>query len=96
MVPPSEDDEVDIMAEMDSIAPDDDGDEADSMAAEWEAMLGGDDDDDLGGMGAEPATRVLNQDEIDSLLDFDETRFSNIIAVRRPSYVYRPNGPPRQ
>ncbi|MBT5564182.1 MAG: flagellar motor switch protein FliM, partial [Rhodospirillaceae bacterium] len=51
MVPPSEDDEVDIMAEMDSIAPDDDGDEADSMAAEWEAMLGGDDDDDLGGMG---------------------------------------------
>lgn len=73
MVPPSEDDEVDIMAEMDSIAPDDDGDEADSMAAEWEAMLGGDDDDDLGGMGAEPATRVLNQDEIDSLLGFDET-----------------------
>lgn len=81
MVPPSDDtpdDDVDFMAEMDAIASDsgtdDDGDEADSMAAEWEAMLGGDDDDDLGGMGmgADQSTRVLNQDEIDSLLGFDE------------------------
>ena len=74
MVPPSEDDDIDIMAEMDSIAADEGDDEADSMAAEWEAMLGGDDEgDDLGGIGAEPSTRVLNQDEIDSLLGFDET-----------------------
>jgi flagellar motor switch protein FliM len=81
MVPPSDDtsgEDVDFMAEMDAIASDDGGaegdDEADSMAAEWEAMLGGDDDDDLGGMGmgADQSTRVLNQDEIDSLLGFDE------------------------
>lgn len=81
MVPPSDDtsgEDVDFMAEMDAIASDDGGaegdDEADSMAAEWEAMLGGDDDDDMGsmGMGADQSTRVLNQDEIDSLLGFDE------------------------
>ncbi|MBT5564044.1 MAG: hypothetical protein HOJ91_00025, partial [Rhodospirillaceae bacterium] len=58
----SEDDEVDIMAEMDSIAPDDDGDEADSMAAEWEAMLGGDDDDDLGGMGRQGNSLAIRVD----------------------------------
>jgi flagellar motor switch protein FliM len=45
--------------------------EADAMAAEWEAMLGGGDGDD-GGMGGRESTRVLNQDEIDSLLGFDE------------------------
>jgi flagellar motor switch protein FliM len=44
--------------------------EADAMAAEWEAMLGGGDDAG-GGLGRE-STRVLNQDEIDSLLGFDE------------------------
>ena len=51
-----------------------DGD-ADAMAAEWEAMLGGADeggDDMLGGGGGRESTRVLNQDEIDSLLGFDE------------------------
>ena len=54
-----------------------DEDEQDDLAAEWEAMIGG--DADAGG-GAEMAaagggresTRVLNQDEIDSLLGFDE------------------------
>ena len=48
--------------------------EADAMAAEWEAMLGGADegmDDPMGG-GSRESTRVLNQDEIDSLLGFDE------------------------
>ena len=51
--------------------------DADAMAAEWEAMLGGahEGGDDLlgggGGAGRE-STRVLNQDEIDSLLGFDE------------------------
>ncbi len=49
--------------------------EADAMAAEWEAMLGGADegaDDLMGGGGGRESTRVLNQDEIDSLLGFDE------------------------
>ncbi len=43
----------------------------DAVAAEWEAMLnsdGGEDDDGGGGV----STRVLNQDEIDSLLGFDD------------------------
>lgn len=51
-------------------------DEQDELAAEWEAMMGG---DDGGGDGpstdvsmAPEATRVLNQDEIDSLLGFDD------------------------
>ena len=47
-----------------------DGDgEDDDLAAEWETMMDGDDDD--GGGGGE-TTRVLNQDEIDSLLGFDD------------------------
>ena len=51
--------------------------DADAMGAEWEAMLGGADDgaDDFmggGGGGRAESTRVLNQDEIDSLLGFDE------------------------
>src|SRR5689334_22667696 len=50
--------------------------EADAMAAEWEAMLGGADEgmeDPMGGGGVgRESTRVLNQDEIDSLLGFDE------------------------
>ncbi len=86
MVPPSEDEtpaaeegaeDGDLMAEWEAMASDEseggDGEEADAMAAEWEAMLGGDDgDDDLGAMGGRESTRVLNQDEIDSLLGFDE------------------------
>jgi flagellar motor switch protein FliM len=40
--------------------------EEDRMAAEWAAMAEGDD-----GMGLGGSTRVLNQDEIDSLLGFD-------------------------
>ncbi|OHC73332.1 MAG: flagellar motor switch protein FliM [Rhodospirillales bacterium RIFCSPLOWO2_12_FULL_58_28] len=48
------------------------GSEQDALAAEWEASMGG------GGAAAAPAaggatsTRVLNQDEIDSLLGFDD------------------------
>lgn len=46
----------------------------DDVADEWESMLNEDgevaDDDDMGDF-AEGATRVLNQDEIDSLLGFD-------------------------
>lgn len=58
-----------------------DGDDADAMAAEWEAMLGGDGGGgDGGGSSASSSsgsgresTRVLNQDEIDSLLGFDDS-----------------------
>ncbi|MFL2769605.1 MAG: flagellar motor switch protein FliM [Rhodospirillaceae bacterium] len=69
MVPPGED----VPGDDDEGPVADDGGvggEADSMAAEWEAMLGGDDDE--AGMGTPESTRVLNQDEIDSLLGFDE------------------------
>ena len=83
MTPPSETDTEDELAKeleaAESDAPEETaaaGDtDADAMAAEWEAMLGGagdDDDDGFGGMGGGESTRVLNQDEIDSLLGFDE------------------------
>ena len=57
---------------------DDDGEDQDGLADEWEAMMGDDgngngtvgDDTPAGGGGE--ATQVLNQDEIDSLLGFDE------------------------
>ena len=48
-------------------------DDQDAMAAEWEAMAGGDappEEDDEEMSGAAPG-RVLDQDEIDSLLGFD-------------------------
>ncbi|MAI10969.1 MAG: flagellar motor switch protein FliM [Rhodospirillaceae bacterium] len=49
-------------------------DEQDDLAAEWESMVGADDSgsaDEMGGSGQE-TSRVLNQDEIDSLLGVDE------------------------
>ncbi len=53
-----------------------DGDEQDDLAAEWEAMVGGDGDDGGGASAVSSSpretTRVLNQDEIDSLLGFDD------------------------
>jgi flagellar motor switch protein FliM len=76
----SEDEEA-LMAEWAAMAGDDngggggggDGDAA--AAAEWEAMLGAEDagggGGDMGG-GAAASARVLNQDEIDSLLGFDD------------------------
>ncbi|MGE5547231.1 MAG: flagellar motor switch protein FliM [Solirubrobacterales bacterium] len=50
------------------------GEEGDAMAAEWEAMLGAGDGGDGNAVDAMPkdSTRVLNQDEIDSLLGFDD------------------------
>ena len=50
------------------------GDEdQDDLAAEWEAMVGGDEEEDTAAAGAgRESTRVLNQDEIDSLLGFDD------------------------
>ncbi len=59
-----------------------DGDDQDDLAAEWGAALGegeegeGGEGSEAGGEGVEGEggqTRVLNQDEIDSLLGFDET-----------------------
>jgi flagellar motor switch protein FliM len=55
-------------------------DDQDDLAAEWEAMMAGDGDDGGGAGGASAptdsgagqSTRVLNQDEIDSLLGFDD------------------------
>jgi flagellar motor switch protein FliM len=49
-------------------------DEQDDLAAEWEAMVGGGDDDGgaVSSVSGRETTRVLNQDEIDSLLGFDE------------------------
>jgi flagellar motor switch protein FliM len=52
------------------------GGDQDDLAAEWEAMAGGGEDDAGGaggdGGGGRESTRVLNQEEIDSLLGFDE------------------------
>ncbi len=52
------------------------GDDQDDLAAEWEAMVGGGDDgmggDAVSSVSGRETTRVLNQDEIDSLLGFDE------------------------
>jgi len=65
-----------LAAEWDSALEESEGGEGgeDELAAEWEAMMSSDDDGDGEGAGAPPreATRVLNQDEIDSLLGFDE------------------------
>jgi len=53
----------------------DDGDEGDDLAAEWAAMLesgSGSSSSDSSSGSARESTRVLNQDEIDSLLGFDD------------------------
>lgn len=63
MAPADEDDQEALAAEWEAAMGGDD------LAAEWEAMMT--DDGDAGG-GAQESTRVLNQDEIDSLLGFDE------------------------
>jgi len=48
----------------------DGGENSDALAAEWAAMA--EDDGAEGELGSTAATRVLNQDEIDSLLGFSE------------------------
>ncbi|MEQ9346881.1 MAG: flagellar motor switch protein FliM, partial [Thalassospira sp.] len=71
-----DDDDDALAAEWEAMAGDDDGggdDGGEDMAAEWESMLGdedeeGEDEPAVGGTSA----RVLNQDEIDSLLGFDD------------------------
>ncbi len=69
-----EDDDDALAAEWEAMAgggDGDDGDGGDDMAAEWESMLGedGGEEEELVGPGS---ARVLNQDEIDSLLGFDD------------------------
>ncbi|MEE9318069.1 MAG: flagellar motor switch protein FliM [Rhodospirillales bacterium] len=85
MTSPADETEQDAIAaegEGGGEAGEDAGDEQDDLAAEWESMVG--DEDEEGGEGEEGAegadkadgaresTRVLNQEEIDSLLGFDE------------------------
>ena len=51
----------------------DEGGDQDDLAAEWEASLGAEDGDEASAPApGRESTRVLNQDEIDSLLGFDE------------------------
>jgi flagellar motor switch protein FliM len=60
-------DQDELAAEWEAMA--EDGDDLD-LASEWEAMVGGEDDEqDLPAVGNGPE-RILNQDEIDSLLGF--------------------------
>ena len=75
-----EEDDDALAAEWEAMAGGDDGEDdgGEDMAAEWESMLGDDDGEDGDGgddmaeaMGGTSA-RVLNQDEIDSLLGFDD------------------------
>ena len=67
---------AELEASMDGDGEDDDGEDQDGLADEWEAMMGDDGNgtvgDDAAAGGGREATRVLNQDEIDSLLGFDE------------------------
>ncbi|WP_022731881.1 flagellar motor switch protein FliM [Thalassospira lucentensis] len=77
MADEDEDDDA-LAAEWEAMAGGDDegGDDGgEDMAAEWESMLGDDDEDDAAdeaAMSSGPSARVLNQDEIDSLLGFDD------------------------
>ena len=50
--------------------PDFDGAGSDALASEWEAMVGADGESFLPQQGAQGPERILNQDEIDSLLGF--------------------------
>lgn len=83
-------------------APGDENADQDQLAAEWDAMANAQPDDDLfnnagGGEVANPikefgTARVLNQDEIDSLLGFDDVRMgvsdgSGIAAIINSALV---------
>jgi flagellar motor switch protein FliM len=73
MTPGDDDEEQDALAaEWEASMDGDDDEEDDGLAAEWEAMMGDDDAPDDGSAPARESTRVLNQDEIDSLLGFDD------------------------
>jgi len=72
MVPSDEDDALAAEWEASLGGDDDDDEDQDDLAAEWESMMGDDDAADDGSAPARESTRVLNQDEIDSLLGFDD------------------------
>ena len=75
MVPGDDDEDQDALAaEWEASLGGDDGDDEDQddLAAEWEAMMGDDDAPADSDAPARESTRVLNQDEIDSLLGFDD------------------------
>lgn len=69
------------------------GGDQDDLAAEWEASLGeGEDGEASAPAAGRESTRVLNQDEIDSLLGFDEehqaaTEMSGIQAILNSALV---------
>jgi flagellar motor switch protein FliM len=61
------DEEKAMMEQWESMAGDEGGDSGDNGAAEFDAAMGGG-----GGEDSEAGTRILNQEEIDSLLGFDD------------------------
>ena len=71
----------------------DEGGDQDDLAAEWEASLGAEDGDEASAPApGRESTRVLNQDEIDSLLGFDEehdaaSEMSGIQAILNSALV---------
>ncbi len=68
---PDENEELAAAWEAETSGDGDPADDDEAMAAEWAAMAGADDED--AELGEDPkSTRVLNQDEIDSLLGFSE------------------------
>ncbi len=73
----ADDEEIDdeaVAAEWEAMAgggDDDGGEDQDAMAAEWEAMAGGGGEEEEGDDSGPSPGRVLDQDEIDSLLGFD-------------------------
>ncbi len=67
-------DEEALMAEWEAMADEPGDGKAEDVSAEWEAMLGGGDaaeTDLMTNVSGRESARVLNQDEIDSLLGFD-------------------------
>ena len=72
----SSDDEEALMREWAAMAGGEDeaegGAESDAAAAEWEAMLSASESDTGDAIAGTTSARVLNQDEIDSLLGFDD------------------------
>ncbi len=73
MAPADDEDQDALAAEWESALGDEEGGEGDDdLAAEWDSMVSDGDDSDVSDGSGREATRVLNQDEIDSLLGFDE------------------------
>ncbi len=89
--------EADVAAEGDGGGEGDGGDGQDDLAAEWESMVGEGEEGEVEGEGedsggARESTRVINQEEIDSLLGFDEeheegTEKSGIQAILSSALV---------